>query len=1136
MAKFDIRKNKILLWCLILLLSCTAVLVPTILITRNNKPNSNNSNSSFDPNFSDVTGANVGNDVFEAIVPEVREFERTYSKVGQYAEDISYVPRQHPEVTNEGLSRYPVYGAVFSNTDTTEKQAICDENNYLRASSTTYDSMDADGNLYLAGTKLDRKLYKHTASEGMYYGNVSDSERAVVRKLTINSRPSGNHITGLYAPAGEVIKIEISQEDLDKTGGILVEIGQALFNKQSNSAGPGHTLKRMPNILNSMTVTTTEAYVGSFLGGPIYLRPVSRIAPFSVTITGGVKYRTFIYGYTTREEFEQTKNSSVPYCDVEVWDNSVRHSGPLSSVAKYSYDDLAQACILWDKISRVSKKVPSGSLTNIGINFIYDPFIPTGGLISFVGRSTVACPPGYFTTALDAYSATTNASDGFWGCIHEYNHHFQVFGFAPGDEVTNNSISLVSYSLFTRNSANRTIGNASEGNYAVSWNRYTNPSWVLKQTLNNTRTNSGLDTYANLLYGFGQQTYLRATQLGRIQSYSPDNKVDKWYGATSDATGYDMAYYFQQILHQTISENVLATYKAKNYPMYVPVASIYQIGQGYYVGDEVKYSQTTRPYRIPVGEPYVMDFNHQLVVPHGFTCTIKKVTAPKYGQLVKTDKHVYTYTPSNDSATSGQFEVVIGITKDDGAFSVKDVHLVMELEQSNARISNVLDRTVYTYSAENMYTSVQDAVDNNYAGYLTKTEEYNTNPTQNCNTDIWVPNPAENAIMEVRGKVAITKTGKYRIALRGRRYAAMYISLDGGNTYQLAGNINNLGTSANFYTSNSDTYSDYDLTDGQYVYFKEVLLVTYGSAFIGMGMGMFNGDQVNISYLNAYNVTYERELFESQALYTRDYTYTYTNNPTITQTLVDAKYKPWDSTSKHAINTLFDDDPNNFIHSNKENISEENPFELTADLGQIVDANKFTILGAPSRLYLPTNYKLYGGTTLDNMSLLIEVTGATRTGNNIIAWFGPRSIRYYKLVVTDTMASGIKYIAFRGTTFGLEIGNGIHLSTQEKMFEYDTSWTDVNAMCTFGSVKQSTDGTMKFAFEGKRFAIFSLTGNAYGKINITIDDVNYGEYDLNTPDSAVRLTYLSQSLTSGKHTVTIRCIGKANIDSVVIWK
>ena len=65
--------------------------------------------------------------------------------------------------------------------------------------------------------------------------------------------------------------------------------------------------------------------------------------------------------------------------------------------------------------------------------------------------------------ALDAEGAVENPSDAFWGAIHEFNHHFQRFGFAPGDEVTNNAVSLVEYSLFTRISSNRAAGGGDGG-------------------------------------------------------------------------------------------------------------------------------------------------------------------------------------------------------------------------------------------------------------------------------------------------------------------------------------------------------------------------------------------------------------------------------------------------------------------------------------------------------------------------------------------------------------------------------------------------------------------------------------------------------------------------------------------------
>ena len=97
-------------------------------------------------------------------------------KVLQSYEILGNVKRKLPEVSNEGLARYPEYNVSFDGTQE-EKEAIANENKLLNASNTTYNSMDEEGNLYLDGNSIGRKLYKHSASIGLYGGNVNDDEK-----------------------------------------------------------------------------------------------------------------------------------------------------------------------------------------------------------------------------------------------------------------------------------------------------------------------------------------------------------------------------------------------------------------------------------------------------------------------------------------------------------------------------------------------------------------------------------------------------------------------------------------------------------------------------------------------------------------------------------------------------------------------------------------------------------------------------------------------------------------------------------------------------------------------------------------------------------------------------------------------
>ena len=132
------------------------------------------------------------------------------SKTKQQIEILEEYPRTlQTTVSNEGLNeRYPVYGTSLSNITDEEKDSLIKESSLLIASSSTYTEMDESGNLYLNGESTGKKLYKHTASDGMYYGNVLNNEKSVTEKITLEPLEQRNYITGLYAPAGEVIKLK----------------------------------------------------------------------------------------------------------------------------------------------------------------------------------------------------------------------------------------------------------------------------------------------------------------------------------------------------------------------------------------------------------------------------------------------------------------------------------------------------------------------------------------------------------------------------------------------------------------------------------------------------------------------------------------------------------------------------------------------------------------------------------------------------------------------------------------------------------------------------------------------------------------------------------------------------------------
>ena len=88
------------------------------------------------------------------------------------------------------------------------------------------------------------------------------------------------------------------------TGGLTIHIGQALYNGQSNNIWTAkNQMQRFPNVLNTMIVNKNTAtfengvytaYVGSFVGGPIYIR--NETVTYTATISGGVAYSLLYFG------------------------------------------------------------------------------------------------------------------------------------------------------------------------------------------------------------------------------------------------------------------------------------------------------------------------------------------------------------------------------------------------------------------------------------------------------------------------------------------------------------------------------------------------------------------------------------------------------------------------------------------------------------------------------------------------------------------------------------------------------------------------------------------------------------------------------------------------------------------------
>lgn len=1131
--------------------------------------------------------------------------------IGFYGQVLGTTERVKPvaEIRNEGLSEYPKYGYTLGSVLGTDddkvaaRNALISESRYLTSENTRigsdgyggggYTWMDKNGYLY-SGTTFEpiktldsqgnhRQLYKHTAAVGLYGGDVSDDEPAIVKQVTLRPRGYSSYsVTGVYAPAGEVIKIEIPEKDMDATGGIAIHIGQALYNGKANNIWTAkNQMQRFPVILNTMVVnkdTSTyengvyTAYVGSFVGGPLYIR--NTLQTVKVTISGGVKYSHFILGYTTPEEFAENWNSSAPYFDLEVWNYGVLHSGPKQYAKAFSYDDLYKAAVLWEKVSLVST-----TNRKQGIVFLYDPFVAAGAAVAFPGQGSVNCPAGWMAASLN-YSALVTS--GSWGNFHEYHHNFQNYGVGAGGEVTNNGMTLVSYALFTKISAAR-----SEANFGATglggWNRYMSAPWALEQAMRIGRPDAipengdrGLSLYATLLHSFGADNYMQAkvTQQ-KTAAYHED--YAGYLQAWQDITHNNMSYYFNKILNAGLGN----TYDNADYPMYVPVATTYQTGRGYNYDGVKKYINTMQPYVITHGEEFILDLRRyeenaagqyvrgSMVLPEDFNYTIKNITNPEFGEIEKIEEGVYKYKPDPEHARSGKIILTLGLSKADPNdatinFKLEDVDIVIELEQSREKNKYVLNRTTYEYEAGKAPTDARTAYTDGYAGHINKIESDNINPTQNSNTDVWYDygeNQAPlNTVVEVRGKIYVEEGGKYRLALRGRYNLALYVSLDGGKTYELAAFKDTKSTANGFDFNDPNTYKDYELAADTWVYFKEVMINSdKRNSFIGLGWGMFippqgvidedgnliggTEEKITVHYATAY-----RESYEFQSEFTSDYLYKweakqgYSDNriATVNKTVIDTNYKKeysW-NWNNYPTENLSDDKTSTYIHTGYGlTISEDTPLFFTFDLGEVKPVNSMTIFSQyrPNGDYMvPTSYNLYGSIDGSSYSLIGEFVDIPRTGSTSVVDFEETNIRYYKLEITKSTGRFV-IIGDIQLMRKFELTNGDQFAPSNTKFKYEGKWNLYIASSTFGSVYVGAKGSkMNFEFEGTRFVIMS-SKNFGSNYEVYVDGKRVQSVPPKEDESDYRATFVTYDLGEGKHSVSIVCSGEASIDSIITF-
>ena len=865
-------------------------------------------------------------------------------------EGITRTVQSMGEVQNEGVI-LPLYGGDAKES-TEEYNKVIEENKKLNTGENTYDEIDENGKLYLKGVDTGNVLYRHPFSNGLYGGNIRDDEKTVIKTITINPISNTNYITGLYAPPGEVIKIQFSEDsDFERIGGQLqFTIGQV------NQDGDGSVnrerlgLRRVPILFNKITITKNPGYIGSFIGGPIYISNPPKKRIFTITISNAVPYKHLIYGVTTKEEFEAMESYSAPFFELDVRD-SIRYSGPLDTIKGLDYDNLVNNLIFWDKCVRTSRKIPSGSRIDKGIHFLFDPCVNSLGALAlaYVGANWCQVPPS-FSMALN-YETITKY--GGWGHIHELNHHFQKFGFSTSvlNEVTNNVVNLLEYMLYSQISGLRNEFSDSAIKTVSGNHIYLDPEYSLKNLINSPPTSDNeLRFYDPILQAFGPDFFIKVTQYGK-----GSGGVDLFYRALTEVLQYDFTYYVENVLNLQLSDSVVEECKKFGYHIFIPVSSIFQTGRYFNHDNHQHFSNTSFPYRIPRGGPTTLDFTKHIIIPNGFLYEIKEITPPKYGILQKISDKTYQYTPGEEDL-SGIIKLTLYVTNSEENIHT-NVKLGLEFQVDNTQSV----QTNYIYDEIIYKTTIYEAIDANFQGYSKKDFFPNfagmMSGVKEGNIGIW------------EGKFRIDDTGyNYILYKGGRGPSVLFVKINDETEYRKIGEIE-INQSGYMFSERSKAFFQIALNKGDIVKFKVYLLgkTLYSgtTGWINIGISKTNNENEVRTLGNKEIVGIDAEfnqnyIFHSGDPYKEDKVFD--SYSFFDHTLIDIaspNFVPWGTTD--GLEKMIDNDLTTYMHTAKNfRISEADPLILNFDLGKKIYFDTIIFNRGPTKgLFLPSKLKVY---------------------------------------------------------------------------------------------------------------------------------------------------------------------------------
>ncbi len=267
-------------------------------------------------------------------------------------------------------------------------------------------------NLELLRTAKPEQLRAHPAAD-LFPGAVpKTAPRIASRTVAIDTAVPQWHSTGLYAAPGEVIRVTVPPEAVDK--GFGVRIGC-----HTDSIWHLEKWQRAPEISRREPLKTAQTSAANPFGGLIYIDVPDKLTPgtIQVTIAGAVEAPHFILGITSVLDWKnRIRNFPAPWAELET--KKVILSVPSEKIR--ALEDPGALMALWDQIldaeadlstipherKRPERIVPD---TQISAGYMHSGY----PIMTLLDKS------------VEHSLSTAEMRAGSWGHFHELGHNHQ---------------------------------------------------------------------------------------------------------------------------------------------------------------------------------------------------------------------------------------------------------------------------------------------------------------------------------------------------------------------------------------------------------------------------------------------------------------------------------------------------------------------------------------------------------------------------------------------------------------------------------------------------------------------------------------------------------------------------------------